>query len=185
MPVSTQVRLVRWSVLGAGLLLGLAAVLSWAALAHLAGLHVRMVSDGQLRQARADMLNSLYTAAVSALVLIPVGLLLGRPSSKARTAVWIAAPIIALTTLCFLVGGPEWAVAPTGEEPAELRAEYAQVVPDWYVWPHGVAGLLAAALLIFAAVYLTRADLREHYMDGSGSGGTAGYTSWIDRTGGA
>ncbi|WP_433617699.1 hypothetical protein ACQP2P_18820 [Dactylosporangium sp. CA-139114] len=184
MSVSRQVRLVHWSVIASALLLGIAAALSWAALAHLAGLHTRMVSDGQLAQARTDMLNNLATAGVSALVLAVIAVLLRRPSSKARTAVWVFGPIIALTTLCFLVGGPEWAVAPTGEEPAELRAEYAQVVPDWYVWPHGIAGLVAVALLIFAAVFLTRADLREHYMDG-GHDAARGYTSWVDRTGGA
>ncbi|WP_433044258.1 hypothetical protein [Dactylosporangium sp. CS-033363] len=182
--MSTQVRLVHWSIIASALLLAIAAALSWAALENLASLHLKLVSENQVERAHIDILNSFYTAGASAVVLAVIAVALRRPSARARVAVWVAAPLIALTTLCFLVGGPEYAVAPTGEEPAELRAEYAQVVPDWYLWPHGVAGVLAAALLIFAAVFLTRSDLREQYVNFAGST-TDGYTSWVDRTGGA
>ncbi|MFI5910138.1 hypothetical protein [Dactylosporangium sp. NPDC051541] len=183
MHVSTQVRLVRWSVILAAVLLAGAGTLAFIAVAHLDGLTLKWASPDQITRARIDMLNSAWTEAVSAVILAVLAVFLFRPSAKVRAAVWVAAPIIALTTLCFLVGGPEYAVAPTGEEPAEVRAEYAQIVPDWYLWPHGVAGLIAAALLIFAAVFMTRSDLREYFMDASYDPSRP-YTSWVDRTGG-
>ncbi|WP_433203750.1 hypothetical protein ACQP00_34700 [Dactylosporangium sp. CS-047395] len=184
MSIPAQVRLVHWSIIASALLLAIASALSWAALENLASLHLKLVSENQIERAHVDILNSFYSAGGSALVLAVIAVALRKPSSQARAAVWVVAPIIALTTLCFLVGGPEYAVAPTGEEPAELQAEYAQVVPDWYTWSHGVTGVLAAALLIFGAVFLTRSDLREAYVNAGGTE-TRGYTSWVDRTGGA
>jgi hypothetical protein len=183
MRVSTQVRLVHGSMIGAAVLLGIVGALSWVALAHLDALHLKWVSEAQITRARIDLLNGAVTATVSALIAGGVAVFMIRPSGKARVAVWITAPVLALTTLCFLVGGPQYAVAPTGEEPAEVRAEYAQVVPDWYSWPHGVAGVLAAALLIFAAVFMLRGDLREHYMEADYDPARP-YTSWVERTGG-
>jgi hypothetical protein len=183
MRVSTQVRLVHGSMIGAAVLLGVVAALSWAATVHLDSLHLKWVTEEQITRAHIDLFNGALTSTVSAVIVGAVAVFMIRPSGKARVAVWITAPVLALTTLCFLVGGPQYAVAPTGEEPAEMRAEYAQVVPDWYSWPHGVAGVLAAALLIFAAVFMFRGDLREHYMDGYDP--SRPYTSWVDRTGGA
>ncbi|MEV8513787.1 hypothetical protein [Dactylosporangium sp. NPDC051484] len=183
MRVSTQVRLVHWSVAAATVLLAADAALSAAALVHLGRQHLRMISVAQLDQVHSDLVSSLVVTAVSVVVLAAIAVLMRRPSNKVRVAVWVAAPLIALTTLCFLVGGPEWAVAPTGEEPAPLRAEYELAVPFWYTWPHGVAGLAAVALLIFVAVFLLRADLREYYMDG-GYDASRRYKSWVERTGG-
>lgn len=183
MRVSTQVRIVHWSVTGAAALLAVDTALSAAALVNLNRQHFRMVSPAQIEQVHADLLNSLVIAAVAVLVLATIAAFMRRPTNKVRAAVWVAGPLIALTTLCFLVGGPEWAVAPTGDEPELLRAEYAHAVPWWYTGPHGTAGLVAAALLIFVSVFLLRGDLREYYMDGGYEAGR-GYTSWVERTGG-
>ncbi|WP_432972038.1 hypothetical protein [Dactylosporangium sp. CA-233914] len=183
MRVSTQVRLVQWSMTAATLLLAVSAALSAAALIHLGTLHLRMVSAAQVAQVRADLTSALETASVTVVMVAAVAVFMRRPSGKVRVAVWIVAPLVSLTTLCFLVGGPEWAVEPTGAEPELLREEYAQVVPAWYVWPHGTAGLLAVALLIFTAVFMTRTDLREHYMD-AGDDPKRPYRSWVERTGG-
>ncbi|MER7008261.1 hypothetical protein ABT297_35160 [Dactylosporangium sp. NPDC000555] len=182
MRVSTQVRLVHWSVTAAAALLAADAALSAAALTHLGRRQFRLISVAQLDRVHTDLVNNLTVAAVSVLVLATIAVFMRRPSNKVRVAVWVAAPLIALTTLCFLVGGPEWAVAPTGEEPAALRAEYAQAVPSWYTGPHGVAGLISVALLIFVAVFLLRADLREYYMDG-GYDASRPYKSWVERAG--
>lgn len=183
MRVSTQVRIVNWSVAGAALLLAADVALSAAALIHLGGLHTRMVSEQQLAQVHIDLVNTLATASVAVVVLAVLAVMMRRRSGKVRVAVWLVAPLLALMTLCFLVGGPQWAVAPTGEEPAELRQEYAEVVPSWYTAPHAITGLVAAALLIFVAVFLARADMREYYMDG-GFDGSRPYRSWVERTGG-
>ncbi|WP_432824976.1 hypothetical protein [Dactylosporangium sp. CA-092794] len=182
MRVSTQVRLVHWSVTLAAALLAVDVALSAAALIHLNRQHFRLVSESQLVQVHTDLLNNAGTAAAGVIVLAVLAVFMRRPSNRVRAAVWIIAPVLALTVLCFLVGGPEWAVAPTGEEPAALRAEYAQAVPDWYTVPHGTAGLVAAALLIFVAAFIARADLREYYMDGGDAGER--YRSWVERTGG-
>src|SRR4051794_5502883 len=117
MRVSTQVRLMHGSVIAAAVLLGIVAALSWGALAHLDALHLKWVSEAQVARAHTDMLNGALTSTVSAVIVGAIALFMIRPSGKVRAAVWIAAPILALTTLCFLVGGPEYAVAPTGEEP--------------------------------------------------------------------
>ncbi|GAA4250020.1 hypothetical protein [Dactylosporangium darangshiense] len=183
MRVSTQVRIVFWSVASATALLALNTALSAAALIHLNGMHIRMISPVQLAQVRADLTSSLSMAAVSVLVLAVLTLFLRRPSSRIRYAVMALGPLIALVTLCFLVGGPEWAVAPTGNEPDVLKAEYASAVPSWYTGPHGVAGVVSAALLIFVAVFMVRADLREYYMD-AGYDPSRPYKSWVERTGG-
>jgi len=183
MLVSTQIRLVHWSVAGATALLGTDTALSAAALTHLNQMHIRMISPAQITQIRADMTSNLTVAAASVIVLAVILLFLRRPSAKIRMAIFIVGPLIALTTLCFLVGGPQWAVAPTGNEPDLLKAEYAEAVPSWYTDTHGAAGLIAAALLIFVSVFMLRADLREHYMD-AGYDPNRPYTSWVERTGG-
>ncbi|MEV6932389.1 hypothetical protein AB0M46_48950 [Dactylosporangium sp. NPDC051485] len=183
MRVSTQVRLVHWAITAATALLALDVSLSAAALVHLGRQHFRLVSEAQVTRVHTDIVNTLAVAAVSVLALAVITLFVRRPTNKVRVAVWVAAPLITLATLCFLVGGPQWAVAPTGEEPELLRAEYAQAVPDWYTNLHGVTGLLAVALLVFAWVFMFRTDLREYYIDGS-SDANRGYTSWVERTGG-
>jgi hypothetical protein len=180
MDVRTQVRIVNWAVAGATLLLAADVGLSAFALYNLSGLHTTLMSTRQLEQVNLDMTNNLLVAAVGAVVLGVLVVFMRRTTNKVRVAVWVITPLLALTMLCFLVGGPEWAVAPTGEEPEALRAEYAQAVPDWYVTLHGIAGLLAAVLLVFTAVFMTRADLREHYMDDLATG--TGYRSWVERT---
>src|SRR5690242_14850403 len=136
MLVSTQVRLVHWSVAAATALLAVDAALSAAALTHLDRMHIRMISPAQITQIRADMTSNLTVAAGSVVILAVILLFLRRPSTKIRMAVFVVAPLIALTTLCFLVGGPQWAVAPTGNEPDLLKAEYADAVPTWYTDPH-------------------------------------------------
>jgi len=181
MHVSKQVRLVYLAVAGAALLLAADVAMSAYALHNLAGLHTTLMSEQELRQVHTDMLNNLLITGVGAVVLGVLVVIVRRPSSKVRIAVWLIAPLIALALLCFLVGGPEWAVAPTGEEPELLRQEYEQAVPEWYTTLHGTAGLLAVALLIFVAVFLTRADLREYYMDDIAGAGR--YHSWVDRAG--
>ncbi|MFB9449919.1 hypothetical protein Dvina_34565 [Dactylosporangium vinaceum] len=183
MPVDKQVRLVRLTVILAAVLLMTAGALAFGALAHLDSLQLKWASPNQIERVRIDMTNSAWTEAVSGAVVGLIAVLLFRPSAKVRTAVWVVAPFVALMTLCFLVGGPEWAVAPTGEEPPEVRAEYEQIVPAWYAWPHGITALLAAALLVFAAAFLARSDLREYFMD-AGYDPNRPYTSWVDRTGG-
>lgn len=180
MQVSTQVRLVFWSVAVSALLLALDTGLASIALHNLAGLQTELMSPEDLHQVRVDMTNNLITAAVWTVVLAVLVVFVRRPSNKVRVALWVIAPPLALSLLCGLVGGPEWAVAPTGEEPQQLRDEYAQAVPGWYVSLHGVAGLLAAALMVFAAVFVARADLREYYLDTADTR----YRSWVDRTGG-
>jgi hypothetical protein len=183
MRVSTQVRLVQWSLGGATLLMAVNVALTAAALIHLDRQHFRMVTEQQLAQVHTDLYNTLVVASFSVIVLAVVFGFLFRPSAKVRLAVWTVAPLIGLATLCFLVGGPEWAVAPTGEEPELVRAEYAQAVPDWYTVSHGIAGLLSAGLLFFLAVWISRVDLREYYMD-AGFDPNRPYTSWVERTGG-
>ncbi|GAA2337983.1 hypothetical protein [Dactylosporangium salmoneum] len=183
MRVSRQVRLVHWTITAATALLALDVSLSAAALIHLGQQHFRLVSEAQIAQVHTDMVNSLVVAAASVLALAVIILFVRRPTNKVRVAVWVAAPLITLANLCFLVGGPEWAVAPTGDEPELLRAEYTQAVPAWYTGPHGVAGLLAAALLVLAWVFMFRTDVREYYIDG-GYDANRGYTSWVERTGG-
>ncbi|MGI5242482.1 hypothetical protein [Dactylosporangium sp. CA-139066] len=183
MRVSTQVRLVHWSLAGATALLAADTALSAAALIHFNQMHWRMISQGQVTQVRADMTSNLTVAAGSVIVMAVILLFMRRPSAKVRMAVFIAGPLIALATLCFLVGGPEWAVAPTGNEPDALKAEYAEAVPSWYTNPHGIAGLLAAILLVFVSVFMLRADLREYYMD-AGYDPNRPYKSWVERTGG-
>jgi hypothetical protein len=183
MRVSTQVRVVHWSFAAATALLAVDTALSAAALIHFDHMQFRMISESQITQIRADLTSNLTVAATSVIVLAVILLLMRRPSAKVRMAVFIVAPIIALTTLCFLVGGPQWAVAPTGNEPEVLRAEYAEAVPSWYTDAHGAAGLAATALLVFLAVFMVRADLREYYMD-AGYDPSRPYTSWVERTGG-
>ncbi|MET7395795.1 hypothetical protein ABZS66_20105 [Dactylosporangium sp. NPDC005572] len=178
MDVRGQVRVVYAAVATAALLLAVDVALSAAALHNLSGLDLRMVSDQQLRQVRIDMINNLVVTAVGALVVGVLVLVVRTPSNKVRVALWTLGPLIALALLCGLVGGPEWAVAPTGDEPQQLRDEYEQAVPGWYVTLHGIAGLLAAALLIFAAVFVTRTGMREYYLDNVD--GTR-YRSWVDR----
>jgi hypothetical protein len=182
MRVSTQIRVVHWSVTAAALLLAIDVALTAQALVNLDRTHFRMISEQQLTQVRVDMTNTLATAAIAVVVLAVLAVFMRRPTNKVRIAVWIVAPLLALTTLCFLVGGPEWAVAPTGAEPPDLKREYAEAVPEWYTTLHGTAGLLAAALLVFVAVFVARADLREYYMDGAD--GIRTYRSWVERTGG-
>jgi hypothetical protein len=184
MQVATQVRIVHGSVIAAAALLAVDTALSAAALVNLRRQDFRWVTEVQLARVHTDLVSNVQVAGVSAVVITVIALLMRRPSGKVRAAVWVAGPLVALAMLCFLVGGPEWAVTPTGQEPPEVRAEYALAVPDWYIWPHGVTGLLAAALLIFAAVFIARSDLREHYMDG-GYDASRSYTSWVERTGGA
>ncbi|MFG2041140.1 DUF3413 domain-containing protein [Dactylosporangium sp. NPDC048998] len=183
MRVSTQVRLVHWSFTAATVLLAVDAALSEAALLHLNRQHFRMIAEAQVVQVHADLFSSLAVAVVSVVVLAAIAVFMRRRSNKVRVAVWIAAPIIALTTLCFLVGGPEWAVAPTGGEPAPLLAEYKEAVPSWYTAPHGVAGLVAVALLLFVSAFMFRADVGEYYAEGAYDDSRP-YKSWVDRTGG-
>jgi uncharacterized membrane protein YkgB len=183
MRVSTQVRVVHWSFAAATALLAVDTALSAAALMHFNSMQFRMISEGQIMQVRADMTSTLTVAAGSVIALAVILLFMRRPSAKVRVAVFVVAPIIAVTTLCFLVGGPQWAVAPTGDEPEVLRAEYAAAVPSWYTDLHGVTALLSAALLVFVAVFMVRADLREYYMD-AGYDPSRPYKSWVERTGG-
>ncbi|WP_238013573.1 hypothetical protein KZZ52_38600 [Dactylosporangium sp. AC04546] len=178
MDVRGQVRLVYATIGASALLLAVDVALSAAALINLSRLDLRMVSEQQLHQVRIDMANNLVVTAVGAVIVGVLVLVVRTPSNKVRVALWTLGPLIALALLCGLVGGPEWAVAPTGEEPQQMRDEYAQAVPGWYVTFHGIAGLLAAALLIFAAVFVTRADMREYYLDNVD--GTR-YRSWVDR----
>ncbi|GGM28923.1 hypothetical protein ACFFX1_47585 [Dactylosporangium sucinum] len=178
MTVRGQVRLAFAAVATTALLLAVDVALSAAALIHLSGLKLRMVSQQQLHQVRIDMTNNLVVAAVGAVIVGVLVLVVRIPSNKVRVALWTLGPLLALALLCGIVGGPEWAVAPTGEEPQQVRDEYAQAVPGWYVTFHGITGLLAAALLIFVAVFVTRGDMREYYLDNVD--GTR-YRSWVDR----
>lgn len=180
MQVGTQVRLVFWSVAASAALLVLDTVVSGVALRNLASLDTVLMSPRSLAQVKADFTNNLLVAAVGAVILTGLVLVARRQSSKVRIALWAVGPLLALALLCGLVGGPEWAVAPTGEEPELLRQEYARAVPEWYLWVHGVAGLFAAALLFFVAGFLVRTDLREYYLESNGTGDS--YRSWIDRT---
>jgi hypothetical protein len=180
MQVATQVRLVFWSVLAAALLLVLDAAVTATVLRDLNAMTTVLMSPASLRQVRADYHNNLLVAAAGAVLLAGLVLVVRRHNAKVRAAIWIIGPLLGLALLCGLVGGPEWAVAPTGEEPELLRQEYARAVPEWYLWVHGVAGLVAAGLLFFAAGFVTRGDLREYYLESHGTGGS--YRSWIDRT---
>jgi hypothetical protein len=180
MQVGTQVRLVFWSVAAVAALLALDAVVTAVVQRDLAALHSVLMSPRQLRQVEADYTNNLLVASVGAVVMTALTLVVRRHSPKVRAAIWVVGPLLALALLCGLVGGPEWAVAPTGEEPELLRQEYARAVPDWYLWVHGIAGLIAAGLLFFVAGFVTRSDLREYYLEAHGTGDS--YRSWIDRT---
>lgn len=180
MQVGTQVRVVFWSVAGTAALLALDAMMTGVVLRDLAGLDTKLMSPRQLQQVEADYHNNGIVAAVGAVLLGALALVVHRHNSKIRAALWVIGPLLGLALLCGLVGGPEWAVAPTGEEPELLRQEYARAVPEWYLWGHGIAGLCAAGLLFFVAGFLTRSDLREYYLEGHGTGDS--YRSWIDRT---
>jgi hypothetical protein len=182
MQVGTQIRLVFWSVAAIAALLVLDAAVTAVVLRDLAGLHSVLMSPRQQQQVEADYHNNLLVASVGAVVMVALVLVVRRHSPKIRAVLWVVGPLLALALLCGLVGGPEWAVAPTGEEPALLREEYARAVPEWYLWVHGTAGLFAAGLLLFVAAFITRSDLREYYIDTQGTGDS--YRSWIDRTSG-
>ena len=180
MQVGTQVRLVFWSVAAVAALLVLDAVVTGIVLRDLLAFDTVLMSPRSLMQVEADYRNNLLVASVGAVVLAVLTLVVRRHSPKVRAAIWIIGPLLGLVLLCGLVGGPEWAVAPTGNEPELLRQEYAQAVPGWYLWVHGVAGLFAAGLLFFVAGFTTRSDLREYYLESHGTGDS--YRSWIDRT---
>ncbi|GAA2622103.1 hypothetical protein GCM10010399_61630 [Dactylosporangium fulvum] len=178
MHVSTQVRVVYAAVVTTALLLAADVTLTSIALRNLGHLHTKLMSAHSLSQVRVDLTNNLVISAVGAVLVGLLVVFVRSPSNKVRVALWVIAPSLALSLLCGLVGGPEWAVAPTGVEPELLRTEYARAVPGWYVTFHGITGLLAAVLLIFAAIFVTRADLREYYLDNID--GTR-YRSWVDR----
>jgi hypothetical protein len=180
--VSTQVRLVYIAVSAAALLFTFDVVLAAFALHNLAGLETKLMAFQQLRQVSGDLNHNMAVAAIGAIALGVLVVFVRLPTNKVRVAIWLIGPLLAQAMLCNLVGGPEWTVAPTGEEPAELRQEYLRAVPGWYVTLHGSAGLTAALLLIFAAVFIFRTDLREYYLVGDDVRG--GYRSWVDRTGG-
>jgi glycerol uptake facilitator-like aquaporin len=180
MQVATQVRLVFWSVAATAVLLVLDAVVTAVVQRDLAALHSVLMSPRQLQQVEADYHNNLLVACVGAAVMAALAVVVRRHNPKIRAAIWVVGPLLALALLCGLVGGPEWAVAPTGDEPELLRQEYARAVPDWYLWVHGIAGFCAACLLFFVAAFVTRGDLREYYMEPHGTGDS--YRSWIDRT---
>lgn len=180
MPVGTQVRLVFWSVAASAALLVLDAVVTGIVLRDLTAMDTVLMSPRSLMQVEADYRNNLIVASAGAVLLAGLVLVVRRHSPKVRAAIWVIGPLLALALLCGLVGGPEWAVAPTGDEPELLRQEYARAVPEWYLWVHGVAGLCAASLLFFVAGFVTRGDLREYYMESHGTGDS--YRSWIDRT---
>jgi hypothetical protein len=180
MQVRTQVRLVFWSVVATAVLLALDAAVTAVVTRDLAAMHSVLISPRQLQQVEADYHNNLFVAAAGAVVMTALALVVHRHNPKIRAAVWLIGPLLGLALLCGLVGGPEWAVAPTGDEPELLRQEYARAVPEWYLWVHGVAGLFAAGLLFFVAGFLTRGDLREYYIEAPGTGDS--YRSWIDRT---
>ncbi|WP_327004027.1 hypothetical protein OHA72_54765 [Dactylosporangium sp. NBC_01737] len=182
MQVGTQVRLVFWSVAATAVLLVLDAAVTAVVQRDLAALHSVLMSPRQLQQVEADYTNNLLVASVGAVIVTALALVVRRHSPKIRAAIWVIGPLLALALLCGLVGGPEWAVAPTGDEPELLRQEYARAVPEWYLWVHGIAGLFAAGLLFFIAGFITRSDLREYYMETHGTGDS--YRSWIDRTSG-
>lgn len=181
MPVGKQVRLVFWSVAATAGLLVLDVVVTWIVLRDFTAMDTVLMSPRSLMQVEADYRNNLFVAAAGAVLLVGLTLVVRRHSPKVRAAIWVIAPLLGLALLCGLVGGPEWAVAPTGDEPELLRQEYARAVPEWYLWVHGVAGLFAAGLLFFVAGFVTRSDLREYYMESHGTGDS--YRSWIDRTG--
>ncbi|GAA0733228.1 hypothetical protein Drose_20935 [Dactylosporangium roseum] len=178
MRISTQVRVVYAAVVTTALLLTADVALTSIALRNLSGMRPKLISAQSLSQVRVDMVNNLAISAVGAVLVGLLVVFARSPSNKVRVALWVIAPSLALSLLCALVGGPEWAVAPTGAEPELLRTEYAQAVPGWYVTLHGVIGLLAAALLIFVAFFVARADLRGYYLDNVD--GTR-YRSWVDR----
>ena len=180
MQVGTQIRLVFWCILTAAVLLVLDTAVTAVVLRDLNAMTTVLMSPSSLRQVRADYHNNLIVAAVGAVVLAGLVLVVRRHSPKVRAAIWVIGPLLGLALLCGLVGGPEWAVAPTGEEPELLRQEYARAVPEWYLWVHGVAGLCAAGLLFFVAGFAARGDLREYYLESHGTGDS--YRSWIDRT---
>ncbi|MEV0134344.1 hypothetical protein AB0H83_38525 [Dactylosporangium sp. NPDC050688] len=180
MRVDTQIRLVFWSVLTAAALLVVDAAVTATVLRDLAALDTKLMSPRSLQQVEADYHNNLLVAAVGAVLLAALALVVRRHNPKIRAALWVIGPLLGLALLCGLVGGPEWAVAPTGDEPELLRQEYARTVPEWYLWVHGVAGFSAACLLFFVAGFVTRSDLREYYMESHGTGDS--YRSWIDRT---
>ncbi|MET7418827.1 hypothetical protein [Dactylosporangium sp. NPDC005555] len=180
MQVGNQVRLVFWSVAAAAALLAVDTFVTAVVTRDLAALHTVLMSPRSLRQVEADYHNNLLVAAVGTVLLAALTFVVRRHSPKVRAALWVIGPLLGLALLCGLVGGPEWAVAPTGEEPELLRQEYARAVPEWYLWVHGVAGLITAGLLLFVAGFLTRSDLREYYTEGHGTGDS--YRSWIDRT---
>ncbi len=182
MSVGAQVRLVFWSVAATAALLVLDAVVTGLVLRDFKAMETVLMSPRSLMQVEADYRNNVLVAAVGAVLMIGLALVVRRHSPKIRAVIWVVGPLLALILLCGLVGGPEWAVAPTGEEPELLRQEYARAVPEWYLWVHGVAGLVAAGLLFFAAGFVTRSDLREYYMESHGTGDS--YRSWIDRTSG-
>ncbi|MEV0562283.1 hypothetical protein [Dactylosporangium sp. NPDC050588] len=180
MQVGTQVRLVFWSVAAASALLAVDVAVTAVVTRDLAALHTVLMSPRSLQQVEADYHNNLVVASVGAVVLGALLFFVRWRTPKIRAILWVVGPLLALALLCGLVGGPEWAVAPTGEEPELLRQEYARAVPEWYLWVHGVAGLIAAGLLFFVAGFLVRTDLREYYLEGQGTGDS--YRSWIDRT---
>ena len=174
--------MVFWSVAACAALLALDAVVTGIVLRDLLALHTVLMSPRSLQQVEADYTNNLLVAGIGAALMTVLVLVVRLQSGKVRAAIWVIGPLLGLALLCGLVGGPEWAVSPTGEEPELLRQEYAQAVPEWYLWVHGTAGLCAAGLLFFVAGFLTRGDLREYYMEPSGTG--SDYRSWIDRTSG-
>jgi uncharacterized membrane protein len=181
MQVRTQVRLVFSAVAAAAALLVVDAAVTGIVTRNLAALDTKLMSPSSLRQVEADYHNNLLVAAAGAILLAALLPVVRRHSPKVRAALWVIGPLLGLALLCGLVGGPEWAVAPTGNEPELLRQEYARAVPDWYLWVHGVVGLVAASLLFFVAGFLVRSDLREYYTEGGESGDD--YRSWVDRAG--
>ncbi|GAB3827032.1 hypothetical protein ACFPIJ_07220 [Dactylosporangium cerinum] len=182
MQVRTQVRLVFWSVVAIAALLVLDAAVTAVVRRNLLHLDTRLMSPRSLKQVEADYTNNLLVASVGAVLMLALALVVYRHNPKIRAAIWIIGPLLGLALLCGLVGGPEWAVAPTGEEPELLRQEYAKAVPEWYLWVHGTAGLFAAGLLFFIAGFVTRGDLREYYLEEPSGDGGGTYRSWIDRT---
>ena len=178
MRVSLQVWIVYATIVTATLLMAADVALSTAALVNLSRLKTQLMSDQTRDQVGLDMTTNLVISAAGLAALGVLAIVARRPSNKVRVAVWIIAPLLTLSLLCFLIGGPESAVRPTGQEPAALRAEYAQAVPGWYVTLHDIAGILIVACLCFVAVFMTRTDLRDYYSGNIGN--DEGHRSWVD-----
>lgn len=159
-----------------------AAGVSIAALGRLDGYEVEMLDTQSLGVVIAGLQSNLVFASFGTIMLGGLVVTLRVASRWARSAAWALSPLVSLALLCGAVGGPEWAVAPTGYEPGPLRREMEYVLPGWYTTTYGLAALVTVQCLAVLSVLLAREEARDFYLHRVGGGAQRNYMSWVERT---